>query len=120
MHEATSDSAWVQAMLDVEAALARARAAVGLISSDAASAIAAACRADAFDIEALGLDARRNGNPAIALVASLRAAVGDTWAAAVHAGATSQDVMDTAMVLVIRNALDLVVVDLNAATSAIA
>ena len=74
---ATGDAAWLQAMLDVEAALARAQAAAGLIAAEHADAIAAACRAERYDLDALGAAAAAVGNPAAPLVRALRAAVGD-------------------------------------------
>ena len=69
----TTDAAWLQAMLDVEAALARAQAAAGLIAAAHADAIAAACRAELYDIDALGAEAAAVGNPAAPLVRALRA-----------------------------------------------
>jgi 3-carboxy-cis,cis-muconate cycloisomerase len=103
--EAVTARSWLQAMLDVEAGLARACAAVGLVPEAAADAIGAACDADRFDAGALGTEAAGGGNPVIPLVAALRAAVGSEAAPHVHRGATSQDVIDTAMMLVARRAL---------------
>ena len=60
---ATTDLAWLQAMLDVEAALARAQAAAGVIAAEHAEAIAAACRAERYDVDALGAAGRRRGQP---------------------------------------------------------
>ena len=94
-------------MLDVEAALARAQAAAGLIAAEHAEAIAAACRAERYDVDALGAAGRRRwATPAAPLVRALRAEVGDPAAADVHRGATSQDVIDSAAMLVARRALD--------------
>src|SRR5829696_6336899 len=74
---AVGDAAWLAAMLDVEAALARACARDGLIPDDAAEAIAAACaRPQAFDLEAIGREAARHASPVVPLVAALRGAVG--------------------------------------------
>src|SRR4051812_21065587 len=87
--EAVSDEAWLQAMLDVESALARAEAAVGLISADAAEAIGRACRAETFDRAALGAAAASSGNPVVPLVDALRERVGSEAAGAVHRGTTS-------------------------------
>jgi 3-carboxy-cis,cis-muconate cycloisomerase len=101
---ATSDTAWLQAMLDMEAALAAALAQAGLATKEAADAVAEACRADRFDADALGRDALAAGNPVVPLVRALTAAVPDEAAGAVHRGATSQDVLDTAAVLVARRA----------------
>lgn len=105
VRDAVSDRAWVAAMLEFEAALARAEAAVGLISGEAADAIAAvAGDAERFDAAALGRDGRASGNPAAPLVRVLTEAVGGHAAGFVHLGATSQDVMDTAAMLVSRRA----------------
>jgi 3-carboxy-cis,cis-muconate cycloisomerase len=117
--ELTSDEAWLQAMLDVEAALARAEADVGVITGAQAEAIAAACRAGDFDVDELGGAARLGGNPVIPLVRALSERVGGNAAHAVHWGATSQDVLDTAAMLVTAGALDAIGADLErVATSA--
>jgi 3-carboxy-cis,cis-muconate cycloisomerase len=119
--EAVGERAWLQAMLDFEAALARAQAAVGLIPAEAAEAIAAAAHAERFDAAAIGRDAAGGGNPAQPLVKALTAAVTSPSARGhVHRGATSQDVVDTAAMLVSRVALDLILVDLRAAADAAA
>src|SRR5438105_15486784 len=115
-----SDRAWVQAMLDVEAALARAEARIGLIPAAAADGIAAHCRVDEFDVAQLGRAAVRSANPVIPLVNALRAAVPKEAAAFVHHGATSQDILDTAMMLIARRGLDLILVDLERAAAAAA
>jgi 3-carboxy-cis,cis-muconate cycloisomerase len=118
--EAVSDRAWLQAMLDVEAALARANARAGRIPTGAAEAIDDACVADRYDMAVLGRDAALTGNPVVPLVAAIRRHVGDAAAAAVHHGATSQDVLDTATSLVVRHALGLLVADLDGASAAAA
>jgi 3-carboxy-cis,cis-muconate cycloisomerase len=102
---AVSDRAWIAAMLEFEAALAAAEARAGLIPDEAAAAIAAACDAGRFDPQALGREARAAGNPAVPLVQALTAAVEGEAARYVHWGATSQDVTDTAAMLVARRAL---------------
>ncbi len=110
------DESIVQAMLDVEAALAEAQAAEGLISHPAAQAIAEACQAGAFDLPALLADGRRAGSLAIPLVRQLTERVRQRDAEAahwVHWGSTSQDVIDTAMVLATRQALVLIDRDLS-------
>jgi 3-carboxy-cis,cis-muconate cycloisomerase len=117
---ATTDVAWLQAMLDVEAALARAQAAAGLIAAGHADAIAAACRADLYDVDAIGAAAAGVGNPAAPLVRALRVRVGAPAAADVHRGATSQDVVDSAAMLVARRALEPLRGDLAAAADAAA
>jgi 3-carboxy-cis,cis-muconate cycloisomerase len=113
---AVSDDAWLGALLEVEAALARAAAGLGLVPAAAAGAVTAAC-ADRgrLDLAAVLAHAADAGNPVPPLVTALRAAVGPEAAAAVHVGATSQDVLDTAMVLLARRALAVVGADLAAA-----
>jgi 3-carboxy-cis,cis-muconate cycloisomerase len=115
MLDVFSDRALVAAMLAFEAALADAEAAEGIVPKDAAAAIVAATRAD-IDVDALVAAARSAGSIAIPLVKTLTAAVAarDPAAAAyVHWGGTSQDVIDTAMVVVTGRALDLVAPDLD-------
>lgn len=110
MIAAFDDAAIVQAMFRFEAALARAQAEEGLIPPAAASAIAGVCNAQLYDIPALIHAGRRAGSLAIPLVKELTRTVAlyDEGAARhVHWGSTSQDVIDTAMVLVTREALQL-------------
>src|SRR3989441_8421660 len=115
-----SDRAWVQAMLDVEAALARAESRLGLIPTASADAIASHCRVDEFDVAQLGRAAVRSANPVIPLVNALRAAVPQDSAPYVHRGATSQDILDTAMMLIARRGLDVILADLERAAAAAA
>jgi 3-carboxy-cis,cis-muconate cycloisomerase len=105
---AVSDDAWLEAMLDVERALAAAEAQAGVITSATAAAIAEACRADLYDTAALVEEGRRPGNPAEPLVRALRDRVGGEAARWVHFGATSQDVVDTAAMLVSKRVLALI------------
>ena len=109
------DRAWLQAMLDVEAALARACADVGLIPDDAAAAIHAACRAEDLDLAAIGRAGAESANPVVALVGMLRERVGGEAAEYVHAGATSQDILDTAAMLIAARALRPLLADAAAA-----
>lgn len=105
------DRAALQGMLDFEAALARAEAEAGVIPPAAADAIAAECRAELYDIAAIGRAATLAGNPAIPLVKALtqRVAAADADAARwVHYGATSQDVIDSGQAQQYRAAQDLV------------
>lgn len=107
----------VQRMLDVEAALARALAAAGVIPADAVAPIEAACRADRLDAEALTAAAASAGNLAIPLVKQLTARVAEHAADAakyVHWGATSQDIIDSGMVLQLRDALDQIAAGVDA------
>lgn len=115
VRSAVADQAWVAALLEAEAALAVAGARTGLVPSAAAARIVDACRSLAVDPAALGEAATASGNPVVPLVRELERAVGPEFGAHVHRGATSQDVMDTAMILVARRALDLVVADLTTA-----
>jgi 3-carboxy-cis,cis-muconate cycloisomerase len=110
------DDDYLQRMLDFEAALAHAEASSGIIPSSAASAIAAKCRAELFDKQKLSEHASLAGNLAIPLVKQLKALVAaDNKDAAgfVHFGATSQDALDTALVLQLREALALISADVE-------
>ena len=123
MRAVLSDAAMLQHMLDVEAALARAEAASGVIPKSAAAPIAAACQAKRFDIAALGIAAGQAGNVAIPLVKALTAEIAkrDKNAARfVHWGATSQDIIDTASMLALREASALLERDLARAVKGFA
>lgn len=111
--EATGDSAFLQAMLDAEAALVRAQYVRGDAPESAADAIARAARADRFDVRSVAVRARSGGNPVIPLIADLRDAVPADAAPYVHGGATSQDIMDTATMLVAARCLPLILADLR-------
>ncbi len=118
-----SPRATVQAMLDIEAALARVLAAHGVIPASVVEAIVAACRAEHIDADALMTGAAAGGNLAIPLVKQLTAVVkaNDAEAAKyVHWGATSQDIIDTGVVLQLRAALDALDADLRALSDALA
>ncbi len=114
-----SDAERVQAILQFEAALARAEAAVGIIPEANARSISAKCRVDNFDLGVIAQDAARAGNLAIPIVKHLTEAVSkdDKDAARfVHWGATSQDAIDTGVVLQLRRALELFDQDLQRLT----
>jgi 3-carboxy-cis,cis-muconate cycloisomerase len=113
MSDAVSDHAWLAAMLDAEVALAAAQARAGVIPKEAAEAVRVACDVDRFDIDALGREGRADGNPVPALVR----AIGVEHA---HHGATSQDILDTASMLVARGAIELIDSDLAAVVDACA
>jgi 3-carboxy-cis,cis-muconate cycloisomerase len=123
MRAVCDDVASLQNMLDFEAALARAEAAVGVIPASAAPSITKACTAETFDLAGLAEAATRSGNLAIPLVKALTAHVakadGDA-ARYVHWGATSQDVIDTATMLMLRRAIDALNGDLNRAIAGFA
>ncbi|MBS1678509.1 MAG: 3-carboxy-cis,cis-muconate cycloisomerase [Actinobacteria bacterium] len=143
----TGDGAWLEAMLDFEAALAGALADVGLADAAVADEIAAVCAAgdlaaatgpdrpgggDAgggsapgstpggWDLDALGAGTARDGTPIPALLAQLRPRLSAAARAVLHRGATSQDVVDTAAMLVARRALVPLLADLDAAADAAA
>jgi 3-carboxy-cis,cis-muconate cycloisomerase len=114
-------TARLQAMLDVEAALAEAEAALEIIPRSAVRAIRDACRAGLYDSAAIAAAARRAGNLAIPLVRELtrRVAAADSDAARyVHWGTTSQDIIDTALVLQLRDSIPAIVEDLTRAAEA--
>ncbi|HEY3710527.1 MAG TPA: adenylosuccinate lyase family protein [Amycolatopsis sp.] len=149
----TGDGAWLRAMLDAEAALARAQARLGTVPAEAAEVITAAAKqlggqpaaevggqelanpaglggsapaspagAPGIDVTALAREARATANPVVGLVKALTAAVGRVDAGAadyVHRGSTSQDIVDTAMMLVAQGTLRLIVEDLEATANAL-
>jgi 3-carboxy-cis,cis-muconate cycloisomerase len=123
MRAVCDDAAYLQRMLDFEAALARAEAATGVIPARAATPIANACKAGAFDLSALAEAATRSGNLAIPLVKALTADVARADADAaryVHWGATSQDVIDTAAMLTLRAAIEALLPDIDRAIAGFA
>ena len=116
----TGDGAYLQRLLDAEAALARAQAGIGVVPERAADAITSAALAENFDLRQIALDAREGGNPVIPLVAALRAALPEDLAAFVHRGATSQDIFDTATMLVADDARIVILADLDRVATALA
>ncbi|MGX1134553.1 3-carboxy-cis,cis-muconate cycloisomerase [Streptomyces glaucescens] len=118
--DAASDTAYLRALLDAEAALTRAQAALGLAPDGAAAAVTEAADPDRFDVRSLAERARGGGNPVIPLVADLTKAVGEEYGPYVHRGATSQDVLDTATTLVAARVLDVVLADLGRVQGALA
>jgi 3-carboxy-cis,cis-muconate cycloisomerase len=106
----------VQQMLDVEAALARAEAATGVIPHEVMSSVVSKCDADLFDLNSLAQAGVNSGNIAIPLIKALTALVAEVdnrAAGYVHWGATSQDIIDTALVLQLRQAMTLIESDLS-------
>src|SRR5215207_3492140 len=116
-----SDRAVLRAMLDAERALATAGARVGVVPEGAAAAIAVVCQAGRFDPAELGRRAVAAGNPVVPLVGDLTQAVAAEAGAAaarwVHHGATSQDILDTAISLVAAPALGPILDDLDGAAA---
>jgi 3-carboxy-cis,cis-muconate cycloisomerase len=121
--EAVSGRAWLRAMLEAEGALAVAEARAGLIPQEAAEAIVYCCDADRFDPEEIGRKGRAQGNPVPPLVRALTevvSGVSEDAARHVHRGATSQDITDTAAMLVSRHALDLILTEVDGIAAACA
>jgi 3-carboxy-cis,cis-muconate cycloisomerase len=108
LERAVSDRAWLAAMLEAERALVNAEAIAGVVPAHLAGAIAERCRPDLYDIEALCREGRAVANPAEPLVRALRAGLGGEAAGFVHWGATSQDIIDSAAMLIARRSLDLI------------
>lgn len=123
VENATGDAAVLRAMLDAEVALVRAQAALGLVPGEVVPVVEEAVDAGRYDVRELALRARAGGNPVIPLVADLTAAVArrsPEAASYVHLGATSQDILDTALMSVAARARSLIVADLDRTASALA
>jgi 3-carboxy-cis,cis-muconate cycloisomerase len=125
--QAVSGGAWLQAMLEAEGALAVAQGRVGLIPPDAAEAIASCCKkgpyAGLFDPEELGRKGRSQGNPVPPLVRALTeevSGVSEEAARYVHKGATSQDIVDTAAMLLTKRTLGMIIAETHAVAAALA
>src|ERR1700758_3239634 len=114
------DAAWLQAMLDAEAGLARALERAGLTPAGAGEAVTAAARAANFDPNELGGLAALTGNPVPGLARALARRVPQTAVSAVHRGATSQDIVDTAAMLLAKRAIGVMQPDLARAAGAAA
>jgi 3-carboxy-cis,cis-muconate cycloisomerase len=106
------DTAWLQAMLDAEAGLARALERAGLTPAGSGEAVTAAARAENFDPNELGGLAALTGNPVPGLARALARQVPQTAVSAVHRGATSQDILDTAAMLLAKRAFGVIESDL--------
>lgn len=103
-----TDSAEIRAMLLVEGALARVQARRGMIPEDAAAAISGGAETALLDPAALGAGTAAAGVSVPTLVDAFRAALPDPHSAYVHHGATSQDILDTGLVLRLRRALEII------------
>jgi 3-carboxy-cis,cis-muconate cycloisomerase len=114
------DQAWLRAMLEVEAALARALERAGLAPAGSGAAVTEAAVPENFEVAELGALAALTGNPVPALSRALMKQAPRTAASAVHRGATSQDIVDTAAMLMAARALDVIVADVGAAARAAA
>ncbi|HET9893500.1 MAG TPA: lyase family protein [Streptosporangiaceae bacterium] len=119
----TSDEAWLQAMLDTEAALARAAERAGLAPPGSGAAVTSVASSRYFSNADLSGAAAATGNPVPALVKTLTGllpAEPAGVAGAVHLGATSQDIIDTAAMLIARQSLDTILADLASAAGSCA
>ena len=111
-----SDRTCLQAMLSFESALAKAESQAGVIPKSAVQAISQQCKAPLFDLDALARGAKSSGNIAIPVVKALTALVAKNNAEAagyVHWGATSQDVIDTGLILQLCGALTCIAADVE-------
>src|SRR3954468_11637559 len=120
MRQVWSDENRTQKYLDIEAALAKVQARIGLIPQEAADEIVSHCRLDQIDMAKLRLQTERIGYPILGVVSQLNALCRDKLGEYCHWGATTQDITDTATVLQIRESLELIDVDLRAISNALA
>jgi 3-carboxy-cis,cis-muconate cycloisomerase len=119
MRAVFDEGGFVQRMLDVEAALARVEARLGIVPDEAAKAITGAASADRLDLRELGAVTTNVGYPVVALAKALGRAAGGDAERYVHWGATTQDIMDTALVLQMRDGFALIERDLKALCQAL-
>ena len=120
--ELTGDTAVLQALLDVELEWVRVLADAGLADPDAPADVAAVSDASRYDAASIAERAQGGGNPVIPLLADLRSQAKERSpkaAAAIHRGATSQDILDTALMLLARRALAVIQADLERACAAL-
>nr|WP_231703467.1 lyase family protein [Arthrobacter sp. zg-Y179] len=120
--ELTGDRQLLQALLDVELEWVRVLASAGLADPEAPAAVAAVSDASRYDAASLAERAQGGGNPVIPLLADLRTQARESSpkaAAAIHRGATSQDIMDTALMLMARRALEVILADADRAADAL-
>ncbi|GAA3435364.1 3-carboxy-cis,cis-muconate cycloisomerase [Kutzneria kofuensis] len=115
----TDDEAWLRAMVDVEAALARAQARLGVVPDSAARAISAVS-AEQLDVVELAVASRGAANPVVAFVPALMKLVPAEVAEYVHRGSTSQDILDSATMLVVQRVRSLLLADLRRCADALA
>ena len=119
MRATMGERAFLQRMLDVEAALARAQARLGILPPEAADAITRAAMVDRLDIAELAAATRNTGYPVVGLVQQLSRLAGPEAGKWTHWGATTQDIMDSAVVLQVRQAFSLLRADLMGLNAAL-
>lgn len=117
---ATSDQRLLYYLLETEAALATVQGDLGLVPPAAVTAIVAACEPDRYDVAELARAAAGSGNPVVPLVSAIRTQVGADHAEFVHFGATSQDILDTAGMMLVRESLMLLIDSLDGSVEAAA
>jgi 3-carboxy-cis,cis-muconate cycloisomerase len=120
MRKVWSDENRTQKYLDIEAALARVQARLGIIPREAADEIGRHCTIDQIDMRKLKQQTERIGYPVLGVVSQLNAQCRDKLGEYCHWGATTQDITDTATVLQMREALELIEADLRAISRALA
>jgi 3-carboxy-cis,cis-muconate cycloisomerase len=120
MRSVWSDENRTQHYLDIEAALAKVQGKLGIIPQEAADEIVSHCRLDQIDMAELRRQTERIGYPIIAVVNQINGLCRDDLGEYCHWGATTQDITDTATVLQIREALDLVDDELTAISAGLA
>ena len=120
MRRVWSDENRTQKYLDIEAALARVQGRLGLIPQEAADEIVSHCHLEQIDMVKLRAQTERIGYPILGVVSQLNALCRDKLGEYCHWGATTQDITDTATVLQIREALELIDADLAAVSQAMA
>src|SRR6201987_6218454 len=120
MRRVWSDENRTQKYLDIEAGLARVQARLGIIPRDAAEEINRKCRIEEIDLTKLKHDTETIGYPVLGVVRQLNALCRERLGEYCHWGATTQDITDTATVLQLREALELIDDDLRAISAALA
>jgi 3-carboxy-cis,cis-muconate cycloisomerase len=120
MRKVFSDENRIRKYLEIEAALATVQGRLGIIPADAAAEIVANCVLDTIDMNKLRAQTERAGSPVLGLVQQLASKCRDGLGEYCHWGATTQDVTDTATILQVREALDLVAADLGAVSNSLA
>ncbi|MEO3813122.1 3-carboxy-cis,cis-muconate cycloisomerase [Sphaerisporangium sp. B11E5] len=115
----TTERAFLRAMLDAEAALARAQERLGLVPEGTGETVTRLCATARIDVADLARRARGAGNPVVPLLADLRKAGGEA-ATYLHHGATSQDIVDTALMLTAARARGVILTDLGRTLDALA
>jgi len=114
-----SEQAYLQAMLDVEAALSRAEAGLGLVPQEVANAVTGAAKVENLRLDEIARSTVKVGYPVVALVRELGRAAGGEAARFIHLGATTQDILDTALVLQMRSGVAAIRRDLVATAQAL-